>query len=97
VSELYEQFTKFRKFEIQHFRKLEQQRKVSKPEEAPRPCYNKNQRSYPKSVHNIDFDGCGPPENWEKIFRTPSQEGHQRNFDQRSAQGSQRGEALNHD
>jgi hypothetical protein len=27
VTELYEQFTKFSKFEIQHFRKLEQQKK----------------------------------------------------------------------
>jgi hypothetical protein len=35
-SELYEQFIKFSKLEIQHFRKLEQQRKVAKPDEAPR-------------------------------------------------------------
>jgi hypothetical protein len=37
---------------------------------------------------------AGPRENWEKIG-TPPQEGHQRNFDQRSAQGSQRGRAPN--
>jgi hypothetical protein len=43
VSELYEQFMKFSKYEIQHFHKLEQQRKVSKPGEAPRLWYNKNQ------------------------------------------------------
>jgi hypothetical protein len=97
VSELYEQFTKFSKFEIQHFRKLEKQRKVSKPDEAPRPRYNENQRSYPKPVHNTDSDGCGLLENWEKFFGTPQQEGHQRNFDQRSTQGSQRGGALNRD
>jgi hypothetical protein len=43
VSELYEQFIKFNKSEIQHFHKLEQQRKVSKLDEAPRPRYNENQ------------------------------------------------------
>jgi hypothetical protein len=32
VPELYEQFTKFSKSEIQHFRKLEQHRKVLKPD-----------------------------------------------------------------
>jgi hypothetical protein len=42
VLELYEQFAKFSKLEIQHFRKLEQQRKVSKPDEATRPHYNDN-------------------------------------------------------
>jgi hypothetical protein len=63
VPELYEQFTKFSKSEIQHFHKLEQQSKVSKPDEAPRPHYNENQRNYPKPVHNIDSDGHGPPEN----------------------------------
>jgi hypothetical protein len=60
VPELYEQFAKFSKSEIQHFCKLEQQRKISKLEEAPGPRYNENQRSYPKPVHNIDSDGCGP-------------------------------------
>jgi hypothetical protein len=43
VPELYEQFTEFSKSEIQYFCKLEQQRKVSKPDEALRPRYNKNQ------------------------------------------------------
>jgi hypothetical protein len=71
MPELYEQFTKFSKSEIQHFRKLEQQRKISKPDEAPRHRHNKSQRSYPKPVHNIDSDGCGPPENWEKNYGTP--------------------------
>jgi hypothetical protein len=37
VSELYDQFAKFSKSEIQHFCKLEQQRKVPKSDEAPRP------------------------------------------------------------
>jgi hypothetical protein len=35
VSELYEQFTKFSKSEIQYFCKLEKQRKISKLDEAP--------------------------------------------------------------
>jgi hypothetical protein len=63
VSELYEQFTKFSKSEIQHFRKLEQQRKTSKPDEAPRPHHKESQHNYPKPVHSIDSDGCGTPEN----------------------------------
>jgi hypothetical protein len=38
VLELYEQFAKFSKSVIQHFRKLEQQQKISKPNEAPGPA-----------------------------------------------------------
>jgi hypothetical protein len=72
VSELYEQFAKFSKLKAQHFHKLEQQRKVAKPNEAPRPRYSDNQRNYPKPVHNIDSDGCGQPKNGEKNFRGPS-------------------------
>jgi hypothetical protein len=68
VSELYEQYTKFSKSEILHFCKLEQQRKVSKLDKGTRLCYNDNQRSYPRPMHNIDSDGCGPPENQEKNF-----------------------------
>jgi hypothetical protein len=56
VPELYEQFTKFSKSEIQHFHKLEQQRKVSKPNKAPRPCHNESQHSYPKPVHMTLMD-----------------------------------------
>jgi hypothetical protein len=72
MPQLYEQFAKFSKSEIQHFRKLEQQRKVSKADKAPRPHHNESQCSYPRPMHNIDFDGCGPPENWEKNYGTPS-------------------------
>jgi hypothetical protein len=43
VPELYEQFAKFSKSEIQHFRKLEQQRKISKLDEALRPRHNESQ------------------------------------------------------
>jgi hypothetical protein len=95
VPKLYEQFTKFSKSEIQHFHKLQQQRKVSNPDKAPKLRYNKNQRSYPKLVHNIDFNGCRPPENWEKNFETPPQERYLRASDQRFMQGSQRGGAPN--
>jgi hypothetical protein len=63
VSGIYEQFVKFSKAEVQHFHKLEQQRKVPKSDEAPRPCYNDNQCNYPKLVQNIESDGCGPLEN----------------------------------
>jgi hypothetical protein len=56
VLELYDQFAKFYKFKIQHFRKLEQQRKVAKPDEASRARYGDNYRNYPKPVHNIGFD-----------------------------------------
>jgi hypothetical protein len=66
VPELYDQFAKFGKSEIQHFRKLKQQQKVAKPDEAPRPRYGDNHRNYPKPVHNIGSDGDGASENWNK-------------------------------
>jgi hypothetical protein len=74
VLEMYEQFAKFSKSEIQHFCKLEQQRKISKSDEAPRPHHNESQRIYPNPVHNIDSDGCRPLENWEKNYGAPSQQ-----------------------
>jgi hypothetical protein len=63
VPELYDHFAKFTKSEIQHFHKLEQQRKVPKSDEAPRPRCNDNQLNYLKPVLNIDSNGRGPPEN----------------------------------
>jgi hypothetical protein len=95
VVELYEQFIKFSKSEILHFRKLEQQRKVSKPDEATRPYYNDNQCSYPRHVHNIDSDGCRPSENWEKNFGQSPQKRNPRTFDQRSPTYNQRGGTPN--
>jgi hypothetical protein len=75
VAKLYEEFAKFSKSEVLHFRKLEQQRKAPKHDEAPRPPgYNDNQRTYPKQVHNIDSNSRGPSENWEKNFGPPPQE-----------------------
>jgi hypothetical protein len=91
VSKLYKQFAKFSKSEIQHFHKLEQPRKISNLDEAPRPRYNEIQHNYSKPMHNIDFDGCGPPENWEKNYETSSQQTHPRTFDQIFNQYSQRG------
>jgi UDP-2,3-diacylglucosamine pyrophosphatase LpxH len=43
IPELYEQFAKFSKSKVSHFRKLEQQRKAPKNDEASRPTrYNDN-------------------------------------------------------
>jgi hypothetical protein len=95
VPKLYEQFAKFSKSRIQHFRKLEQKRKNSKPDEAPRPRHNESQRSYPRPMHSIFSDGCGPPKNWEKNYGTPSQQTNQRTFDQRFNQYSQMGKSTN--
>jgi hypothetical protein len=94
VTELYENFVKFSKSEILYFRKLEQQRKVRKHDEASRPTrYSENRphNSYPKDVNNINFDGCGPLENWEKNFEPPPQERKERAFDHRTNHYSQRG------
>jgi hypothetical protein len=57
VAELYEDFTKFSKLEVLHFRKLKQHRKAPKHGEASRPTYyHDNQHSYPKQVHIIDSE-----------------------------------------
>jgi hypothetical protein len=96
VPELYELFTKFSKSEVDHFHKLEQQRKSPKPDDAPRPPrYNNNQCSYPKPVHSINSDGCGSPEYREKNFGSPPQEIYSRAFDQRFTQHNQRGSIPN--
>jgi hypothetical protein len=63
VMELYDQFAKFSKSEVQHFRKLEQQWKAAKPDEAPRARYDNNQCNYLRLVQRIDSDGCGPSVN----------------------------------
>jgi hypothetical protein len=60
VPKLYEQFTKIRKSVVQQFHKLEQHRKTSKADEAPRPLRcNDNPCNYPRPVHNIDLDVAG--------------------------------------
>jgi hypothetical protein len=95
VSELYDQFVKFSKSEIQHFRKLEQQRKVAKPDESSRPHYGNNHRNYPKLVHNIGPDSDGASENWNKSYREPSHHSDSGTPNQRSPQSNQRGGASN--
>jgi hypothetical protein len=75
-------------------RKLEQQRKAPKHDEASRPAqYGESspQQNYPKQVHNIDYDGYGPPENFKKNFGPPLQERKERAFDYRSNHYSQGG------
>jgi hypothetical protein len=95
VPELYDQFAKFSKSEIRHFRKLKQQWKVVKPDEVPRVRYDDNHRNYPKLIHNILSDGSGSSESWNKNYRGPLQQTDSGTFDQMSPQGSQRGGALN--
>jgi ribosomal protein L32E len=75
LEELYDNFQKFSRSEVQHFHKLDQQWKVPKENECSRPTkYSKSRGSTMnfdtshKQIHNIDSDGCGPPENWEKNF-----------------------------
>jgi hypothetical protein len=63
VLKLYDQFAKISKSGIQHFHKLEQQWKVTKPDEAPRGHYSDNHRNYPKLMHNIGLDDEGPSKN----------------------------------
>jgi hypothetical protein len=75
VLKLYGQLTKFSKSEILHFRKLEQQRKVSKPDETPRAWYNKNQWSYPNQYTTLILMVAG----LQKIERRISE--HLRNED----------------
>jgi hypothetical protein len=86
VPKIYEQFAKFNKSKVQYFRKLKQQRKITKPDEALRPRYNDNQCNYLKPIQSIDSDSGRPPENWEKNFGGPLQERNPRVFDQRSPQ-----------
>jgi hypothetical protein len=75
---LYEEFWRFNRAEVLLFHKLGQKRKSASENESSRPFkYSKRKEGHlsfdtsHKQVHNIDLDGCGPPENWEKIFRPP--------------------------
>jgi hypothetical protein len=83
VPELYDQFAKFSKSEIQHLRNLEQQWKVAKPDEALRPRYGDSHRSYPKSVHNIGLNSDGASENWNESYRELSHHSDSRTLNQR--------------
>jgi hypothetical protein len=85
-------FVKFSKSEVLHFRKIEHQRKAPKHDEASRPaCYNDTgQHNYPKHVNIIDSDGCGPSKNCEKNIGPPSQERSEGIFDHRANKYNQR-------
>jgi hypothetical protein len=89
VLKLYDKFAKFSKSEIQHFHKLEQQQKVAKPDEAPRPRYDDNHHSYPKLVHNIGPNSDGASENWNKGYREPSHHLDSGTLNQRPTQSNQ--------
>jgi hypothetical protein len=74
LEELYEEFQKFSRAEVLHFRKLGQKRKSTSENESTRPFkYNKSKEGHPsfdashRQVHSIDSDGCRPLENWEKF------------------------------
>jgi hypothetical protein len=76
-EELYDNFQNFSRVEVLHFRNLGQQRKLTNESECSWPNkYIKNRESTTsfdpshKQVHDIDLDGCGPTENWEKNLRT---------------------------
>jgi hypothetical protein len=87
LEELYDNFYKFNRSEVLHFRKLDQQRKISKENKVSRPIkYTKSRDSSPsfknahKQINNINSDGCGPPENWEKKFRPSQLENRKKTF-----------------
>jgi hypothetical protein len=98
LEELYENFQKFSTVEVLHFCKLGQQRKTVNENQSSRPFkYSKSREgtssfdaSY-KQVHNIDSDGRGPPENWEKNFRPLRPESDNRMHDSRRDHHQARG------
>jgi hypothetical protein len=102
LEELYDNFQKFSRSEVLHFHKLDQQRKVPKESESSRPTkYSKSRENVMsfhtshKQVHNIDSDGCGPPENWEKNFGPPQSKNRSRAFDSRREYHNLRGSYTN--
>jgi hypothetical protein len=87
---------------VLHFRKLDKQRKVPKENESSRPTkYSKSRESIMnfdtphKQIHNIDSDGCGPSENWEKNFGPPQPEGRNMTFDPKRDYHNPRGDYMN--
>jgi hypothetical protein len=70
LEELYDNFQKFKRMEVLHFRKLGQQRKTINENEGSSPTkYSKSRENTSnfntthKQVHSVDSDGCGPLEN----------------------------------
>jgi hypothetical protein len=55
LEELYEEFQKFSRAEVLHFRKLGQKRKSTSENESTRPFkYNKSKEGHPSFEHLID-------------------------------------------
>jgi hypothetical protein len=88
LEELYENFWKFCRAEVLHFRKLGQQRKNVNENESSSPFKYRKIRegtssfdASHKQVHSIDSDGCRPPKNWEKNFRPSRPESDNRMHD----------------
>jgi hypothetical protein len=76
LEELYDTFRKFNMFEVLHFQRHEQQRKIPKDNKALRPTkYNRGRENTirfgnrTKQIHNIDSDGCAPPPPTKKSGR----------------------------
>jgi hypothetical protein len=83
---------------VSHFRKLDQQTKVTSENEGSRPFkYTRNKEGVGsfnivhKQVHGIDSNGSGPPENWDKNFRPLRSESKNRIFDSRKDHQQNRG------
>jgi hypothetical protein len=81
---------------------LDQQRKATSKNEGSRPFkYTRNKEGAAsfdttrKQVHNINSDGCGPPENWDKNFRPPQQESENKMYDSRKYHQQNRGSYPN--
>jgi hypothetical protein len=90
LEELYDNFRKFSRSKVLHFRKLGQQRKTINENEGSRPAkYSKSRESASnfetthKQVHSIDSDGCGPLKNWKKFFRPLHLESESRTYNPR--------------
>jgi hypothetical protein len=98
LKALYKEFQKFSRSEVSHYRKLDQQRKVTSENKSSRSFkYSKGREGATcfdvahKQVHNIDSDGCGPQENWDKYFRPPWQENESRPYEPRRDHQQSRG------
>jgi hypothetical protein len=50
-----------------------------------------------RQVHSIDTNGCGPPENWGKNFRTLRPEVESKTYDPRGDHSQARGSYANRD
>jgi hypothetical protein len=102
LEELYDEFHKFSRAEVLHFRKLGQQRKSISENESSRPFkYSKGKEGTTsfdtphRQVHSINTDECGPPKNWEKNFRPLRPESESGTYDPRGDRTQTRGGYAN--